>query len=329
MVSLDLKIGTLTPVHFVKAIDPRRVVVKFGGTKGIAALPSHINAHDLLPGTPLDVRITALSSSSPSFTFEAAALNVIDKDMLALMFMMHKMFENASTPRSKTLEELKNVIGVRRVTGRLLAWSKFTPPSKETVLEVTVGHKNLRAYGTVPETFEKLLDETGRNGELTIEILGVNPDEKAANNFCAKVLVKGGRETYCFNVGIEDGRHVKARSSVGYITKIIMTFSARDDYDDSEPDYSKTEVMDVSRLFGESLSGEYASTARSLIDDYEAKELTRILYMLYHMMSIEHIENRNLIMKEILNALADVRLGTIREVLEHIIALFGHFPSIP
>jgi hypothetical protein len=306
---LTLKVGIMTPTLFMRTVDRTRVEVAFKDRRGIATLPPHINAAELKPGTLLDVKILDVSRDASPFSFKANVLNVIDKDMLTLMFMMHQMYESASVPKSAALDELRQAIGRSRVTGNILECSKFTSGKDEPYLSVTIGYKNLRTHGRVDASFEEELEKLGKNNEITMEILSVDPEPKTADDFAATVFIAGRRQTLAFDVGPKSADSV--HSSADIITMILVSFPL---LKSKEISFSEKEKRQADTLADQLFDSNYISMAKPLCTSSTAEEIFGTLFRLYTLMGSIYFKDKEDILKEILNAIADVDLSMIHSM---------------
>ncbi len=322
MSPLVLKVGIMTPVLFLRMADRSRAEVAFQKQRGIAVLPEHIRPDDLKFGrTLLDVEITHVSSCVPSslgpppVTFEADALNVIGPDMLALMRVMHEMFEGASDPRSAALEELKKAVGKNRVEGTLLGIYEFNHPQKGLLLEVVVGYRNLRARGLIHHGHKEDLEYVGIGGKVSLEILAVNPDEKDLNNFRASVFINARYCGITFVIGWEGGSENEVLSSREIIDIIMRVLTSRSG-EEIHPADDVAEAAD--RLVDFLENEEYGKAAKYLLDNFSAEQISNILTYYYYFMEKCRIFERDDYLFRILDQISERSIGILRQISDHL-----------
>ena len=322
MAALTLKVNIMTPVIFVRAMGKTKVEVAFGRERGTAMLPEHIKADQLAIGTPLDAKITALSSGTPGHGFEAEVKDIIDRDMLELMYLIHGMYERSLTPRSEIIkglkDELKAVIGVRRIKGKAIGYRNFSPYPDMKNLEAAVGYGELRAKLVVPWSKEKErgLKALEEAGEVILEVLAVSEDEKSASDFCALVLVNSDAGLFFFNFGLGEGIRTEKSSSIERIERIISTFYEKNEGEEEEANALKVATKESTHLYNNLLGGEYAEATEHLVKEFSPEDMAQVLYSLYRLMAVNNISQRDAAMRFLLNAVADADLGALHKLAD-------------
>ncbi len=315
--ALELKIGIMTPVHFVRMIDRDKVEVGFGKQLGVASIPAHINASELSPDDFLDAKITRVWPNEPGYQFKAEALNVIDNDMRELMLLMLGLHLKGNITISQTLGELRDAIGKNRVPGKLLEISKCTRGPNDSAINVVIGYKNLRAFGKVAPEFKGDLENIGRNGKVILEILAVNPDERAADNFRAKAVIEGAHYNIGFVIGWEEGAALESKSSDAMIESILKVISSQED-DAEVPSEAETDATStLSDMIG---SGEYGRAAKYLLAGFDAKAIANIRRYYYSLMKSGLIFERDEYIYRILQSIAEQRINVLQEIGDHFAA---------